>query len=204
MPQIEGGRWDQIARKLFDIAQPSAVPQLADEVIPTFTIQNWEPELYALRLERLCVGDLFVAGVAAQATQLGLTNPAGSQSLVIVENILLSFPQNQFWAVRVVAEELLLSLGWVDSPTAFRDFRWGAAPAVGVTTARVRGLNAAVAQGVPLDEIFFDAAQSSFLYKRDYVLPPNTSLIVIPAPQNTIGRASFTWRERPFNPQETP
>lgn len=204
MPQIEGGRWDAIARKLFDISNPQAIPELADEVLPVFVVQNWEPELYALRRERLCVGDSFLAGVAAQASQIGLSNPAGSNSLLIVEEITMNFPPDEFYAIRVVNEELLDSLGWVDQPTAFRDFRWGAVPAVGVTTGRVKNLNAAVPQGVAADEIFFDAAANSYVYKKSWILPPNSGLVVIPTPQNTIHRSAFTWRERVFNPQETP
>jgi len=204
VPQIEGGRWDSIARKLFDISSPQAVPHLGDEIIPTFEIQNWEPELYVLRKERLCVGSRFQINVAAQLSQIGITNPAGSNSLVIVQNILTSFPSNEFYAVRVVNEELLLSLGWADSLTGFRDLRWGAVPAIGVTTARVRGLSSATPQGINVDEYFFDAGQNSFLYKRDWILPPNTGLVVIPTPQNTIHRSTFTWRERQFNPQEGP
>jgi len=206
VPQIEGGRWDGIARKLFDISAPSAIPALADEIIPTFEIQNWEPELYVLRRERILSGGTAIGPNAAQVSHVGLTNPINSQALVIVDSIEPAATVDAIWFLALSNEELSVALGWGQVAYGNRDLRWPGAgvPATTLSVARLVSLNSAVAQGVSIYTGTVLAASNSRPRPFPLVLPPNTGVLFRPSTINIQMRASFTWRERSFNPQERP
>jgi len=206
VPQIEGGRWDGIARKLFDISAPVAVPQLSDEIIPTFEIQNWEPELYVLRRERILSGGTASGPSAGEFSHVGLTNPNNSNALVIVDTVEPAATVNAIFFLSLSNEELTTSLGWGLLAYGNRDLRWPGAgtPATTLSVARLVSLNAAVAQGVSIYTGTILATSNSRPRKFPIVLPPNSGLLFRTSAQNIQMRASFTWRERQFNPQEGP
>jgi len=208
VPQIEGGRWDGIARKLFDISSPVAVPNLSDEVIPTFEIQNWEPELYALRRERLLLGSTAIGPSAGEFSHVGLTNPLGSESLVVVEKIVISGDSTASFIFfgALSNEQLTTSLGWGELVYGNRDLRWpgGGTPSATLAAARFVSLNAAVAQGVNVFTGTVESAAPRPLEPFPLILAPNTGLLFRPAAQATQMRVGMFWRERPFNSQERP
>lgn len=207
MSQIEGGRWDGIARKLFNISAPVAVPALSDEVVPTFEIQNWEPELYALRRERLLTGNVFRVAAAAVNAHCAIFNPAGSNILVIVEELMF-FPSADSGISWRLGSDLSSALGWVPAAYGNRDTRWpgGADTSVGRAGAQLLQLNSAVFQG---DQIRQFANMLANVPQREenfkpIVLAPDTGFIVVPFTTNVTLQTNWSWRERPFNPQEVP
>jgi len=206
VPLIEGGRWDGIARKLFNIAAPQSVPNLADEILPTFEIQNWEPELYALRKERLLVGAADAGPVSAQFSHVAITNPNNSRTLVIVEDYMGFSPNAGDVFLGIENEELTTSLGWTLIQYGNRDFRWPGQAVISTvrSVARLVNLNAAVAQGTTVQSWPVSGILSGPIAKRPFVLPPNTGLIMRRDLVAQRVRGTFFWRERPFNPQETP
>lgn len=206
MPEIEGGRWDGLLRKLLNISAPRAMPAVADEMIPTFEVQNWEPELYALRRERLLAGFISLVGVAAQFAHVGLSNPPGSNTLVIVEKI-EGYSFNNLESVFAMDTELATSLGWLNSAYVNRDLRWPGGPVFSVTrsVARLASLNAAVAQG---DQFWRFPSQATggrqALAPTPIILAPDSGVLMRCLTVNESIRCNFAWRERPFNPQERP
>ena len=206
MSQIEGGRWDGIARKLFNISAPVAVPNLSDEVIPTFEIQNWEPELYVLRRERLLFGSTATGAVAGEFSHVGITNPPDSGVLIIIEQVELAGVPDLIWFAAIEPEQLTTALGWTEVAYGNRDFRWpgGAVPTATLATARFVSLNTAVAQGEIVSTGTINSDSSTLPRRFPVVLTPNTGLIFRPSAQAVQMRAAMFWRERPFNPQERP
>lgn len=207
MSLIEGGRWDAIARKLFNISAPSAVPNLSDEVLSTFEIQNWEPELYALRRERLLWGTAVQANVVGEFANVGLTNPPNSGVLLVVDQ-LQAYPVNttEEFLLTISDEELTTSLGWTLQPYGNRDLRWPGGAVLSTTraTARLVTLSAAVRQGnIVWGFNVGGVGGRQWITEIPMIIPPDTGLIVASLTESTI-TASFSWRERPFNQQETP
>lgn len=208
MPEVEGGRWDGLVRKLLNISSPRAMPAVADEMIPTFQVQNWEPELYALRRERLLAGFIDQAAVAGEFPHIGLSNPADSNTLIIVENA-EAHSINVVPTVFAFSTELLASLGWFSISYVNRDLRWPGAGAFGNprASARLVALSSAVAQGVQFLRMISDNIGGRQGPKRwlPVILPPNSGLIYrTDTNVNEQIICNYQWRERPFNPQEFP
>jgi len=103
-------------------------------------------------------------------------------------------------------EQLTTALGWTEVVYGNRDLRWPRAgvPTATLAAARFVSLNAAVAQGVNVFTGTVESASPRLLEDFPLILAPNSGLLFRPAAVAVQMRASMFWRERAFNPQETP
>ena len=204
MPTVEGGRWDQLARKLFEISGNTAVPDLAEAIQPVFIIQPDSAEHAFLRKERLYGGRASAGAVAAQTSHVGLSNPADSQTIIIVDCFNARPGANDIMFVAVSQEALTTSLGWTNQAYSPRDLRLPQSGSANAGTAKLVTLTTAVAQG---DTVFqFGALQNgnSIDHHVAFVLVPNTGLIIRSQATNQSTQAAFSWKERPVTPIELP
>lgn len=83
MPQIEGGRWDSLLRRLFGISDYGPSPGLSSEIVPTAVAQEWQGDQHFLRGELLAQGIIFQAAVAGQLSQISLFNETANILCVV-------------------------------------------------------------------------------------------------------------------------
>jgi hypothetical protein len=199
MPEIQGGRWDNFLARCFPVKGRPVAPQLAPELVPIVVAQPNEPELYALRGEKLWHGFGFRQATAGQFSGASLFNPADSGMLVIVQCIWIGNDQ-------VAARQYNLygpGTGAITFDTAGtatttpRDSRYRGESIVAQLTAGSIG----VIPGTSVGE-FRHPANDQVRYDIPWILSPNNRITVFGDVQNNEVEVIFEWRERPAERSE--
>jgi len=197
--QIQSGRWDELLRRLFPVKDRTIAPVLASELVGQVVVQNWEPELYVLRGERLAIGTATQTAVAAEFPHTQLFNPAGSGNLLIVDEIWLRSPSNLLYDL---AFQDVVTVGFTNVGSSFRDTRLGVASVVGTTVGVLSvDTNVALTGGATVGRYNSEGLRSSVV-KPKIILGPGTSLIVRGLTVNTTMSITYLWRERIAEPSE--
>lgn len=198
--QIQGGRWDTLLRRLLPIKDRSIAPIMASELVGQVVVQEWEPELFALRNEHLAIGQAAGGAVAAEFSHCKLRNPVDSGTLLILEEIWVRTSANLI--VELAQVSGVATVGFTDQVTAFRDLRLGGTPLAGTTVGQVsRDTSVALAGGTGTGRFAVLTADSKML-KLVQVLPPNSELIIRGLTVNVALQCTFLWRERGAEPSE--
>jgi hypothetical protein len=192
-------RINSLLTRKFNITGGAPSPQLTPEVTPSFAIPL-RPEDLAPFSERLFTGFVDVAPVALKTSVAQLANPAGSQQLVVIENITV---QTLTGASGIYSG----SLGNTATDLA-------QLPAAGGVIARDGRLNGSSLAHLTFDQspptIFavnlFEVSQLvslPFVFSVPLILAPGFQCqIVQRVAQNTELLVSFQWREVPLSPGE--
>lgn len=83
--EILSGRWNEGLVKLFGLKQGAPAPQLAGEIQPELELSSLPIEYAYLIGERPWSTQGSIAGVGGQRSGITLWNPAGSNTIVVVE-----------------------------------------------------------------------------------------------------------------------
>ena len=192
--QIQGQLWTEWARRLFGGAR---VLQVAPEF--TLGVEMFSrPEFWALHAGSLLWGQ--VDGVAAGGvgfnSQCAIGNPAGSNSLLIVEQLAVANITSQGYRLALSQTDLTTSTGNL----VLRDLRRATtAGASGPISARIRTQNTTATANIASQVGFLAGlANEMRFYPCDLVLAPSWSLRVIQETTNTAidARVMFWARER--------
>lgn len=175
---------------------------MASEVFPVLPMDGpgIAPEYHFLANTRMAGGWGTQAAVAGQYSHVGLSNPEGSNAIIVVTDILITnsngFTAQAFAVTTEVGNPIASSGG---SP--FRDTRWGG---TGRTSAGYiwTGANA-VQYGDDVGFIQIDnVTQGTRRYPGQWVLGPGGYVAVRTAAVNLIATAAFNWHERAAAPGE--
>jgi len=191
--QIQGGRWDNLLRKFFPIKERSVAPVLAPELVGYVTVQEWEPDMFWARDERLASTAAVLSAVAAELAHWQLFNPVGSNALLIVEDVWLrTTSASQF----IDLATLTGAIAGVRQSTMPRDLRFAAVPNIGATVGQALVLSAPPTLGSAAFAQIMPGNLSSTRWPIDLIIPPGESLIVRNVTVNNAWRISCRWRER--------
>lgn len=187
-----------LRRRLGVLASGSPAPAIAPEFMPTLCVENDRPEWHYLANSKLAGATANVAAVVGQLSFVAVTNPAGSNGLVVVEHALIVTPAGS-------SIQLLTTLssfaGTPITPTV-RDTRWIVAPQT--TAGCFAQVTAGNVAGGPPDARFavFESTTTTE-WDQPVILRPGSSFCVIHATNNVaITRVSVQWRERALVPGE--
>lgn len=198
--QIQGGRWDNLLRRVFPIKDRSVAPVMASELVPIVVAQEFEPEFYWPRDERMAFAFVRQAAVAAEISHVQLLNPAGSQSIIILDEVdLMSSVALLVNLVYLTGDLATVTTG----PTGFRDQRFGAVLDTDLALGLVRRDTSVGGQGgLVAQEWRMGVANSPFTVKLNCVLPPGESVVFRTAVVNAVLEINMRWRERAAEPSE--
>jgi len=184
-----GAGLNQVLSKAFGV-QGAAAPFMASEVFPTLVMGNDRPEWNFLSGDRLCAGAQSDAAVAAQISQVGLNNPAGSGVIIVVESVTVTDVTGG--AARLY--RLGLGIGaTIDTATgaAFVDTRWGF---VNTPTGDVYRLTQVARTGTTI-LTFPVAGAGHTTIKGPWVLAPDGFIVASGNGVASAIDASYSWRE---------
>ena len=198
--QIQGGRWDNLLRRLFPIKDRSIAPIMASELVGQVVVQEWSTELYKLRGDNLAAALASRSAVAAEFAHIVIRNPANSGNLVILEQVWVAVSTAML--VIMAREGPALVVGFAAVATTFRDSRAGTATAIGETVATVSTLSNAAGQGGNGFAVVPIPASPGVQFDLPLVLAPGSGLIIRGATANSTLRLTLLWRERVAEPSE--
>lgn len=194
MNQIQGGRWEGLLSRFFNLKGPVA-PGLAPEIMPTFPVSPFGEELYYLLGTRLLFGTTQAGPVAAQYSQVNIRNDS-TDSLVIVEGC-MAFDGSGATYFSLARGNNAVG---VAVTVAGRDGRSGLTITAGSVAGVVRQSTAVAITGTVGFNIGVTAANetANFAPALPAILRPDDSLIVWNNVVNHSLFVSFCWRERVF------
>ena len=187
MPEIHS---PDPGRKLADrykLVGPGPTPFLSPEIVPVAIVDDLtESDVFSTEFERTAVGLHTVTAVVAQFAAVDLNNPAGSNLLFIVEDIVFNGSGSQ-----ELRFGLLASSG--DVATATR-VQWRDGRVSGDPRGQLFGSNPVGAPTFP-DARFMILNEPNLLPLK-YVVNPGVMLRVIALTANTTIQITIYWRER--------
>lgn len=195
-------RFQQLLTRKFNITGGAPSPQLTPEITPEYAINELAPEDKILCSEFIASAAVYIPAVAAKSNVVSLSNPAGSNVLLILERIITSrVAAGGTWA-GIIKLSALADLPGA-SQVVVRDGRvnvvsnYPRKPVGDVTSF-------ADPPTVATSNLFYVliAANSTFIYDMPVVIPPGWSVHVKNAVVNTDLLVSFAWREIPLAPGE--
>jgi len=201
--QILQPRFSSLLTRYFAIrGAGSPAPTLAPEIAPSFDVNQMDdPAIYYTRGEKLAsYSTTTLAAAVGNYTRLLLRNPAGSGTMVIVEQLLANATVSVFG---------LLTATTVDDANAqvgyLRDYRWVQSAGVVSPSAIVSWGNAsAAAPAGGNGRVFLAPANSASWWEWPIVIPPGGALYLYVSAVNTaMVNGGFRWRERPLPAEET-
>jgi hypothetical protein len=197
---IEGGRWDNLIRRLFSMKQDSVAPSIGTDIVPIALVQPWRPEMAFLKGEQLAFGRAAQAAVAAQQSMVAIINPVDSGNLGMIESVLFrstAASNIQFRWTNTVA-----GMG-VATDQAPRDTRWARGGGAGTQQAlSVRVQAVAVVPGAGVFASASILANETFALPLEFVLGPGNAFITFQQAVNTQLEVTYIWREKEANPAE--
>lgn len=184
--EILQGRLPRGIQRFFGIQGQTAVPQLSNEVMPTYDITNSPTDHLYLFDVRVCARFFDNTGDATNPGQVQLYNPTGSGQLVLVKGFWLTgIASPQLVQIRDVNASTLLAL---NSQGVTCDTRW--LPRVAVC--QIRGAANAPAAGTVLGVVETGSGWTPF----EYVLTPGTWLGLSSSLNTQRVCGMFVWHER--------
>lgn len=200
--QIQGGRWDEVLRRLFSMKQGAVAPTVAAEIVSNIILENDRPENLALAGTRLWTIPRFQAAVAATFQMVQAFNPVGSGTLSIITSIKAwtSSGNRTFDAFLGDTALSTASLNAIRLDTRLINFAIGATFRP-TTEGRHEDAAASVA-GSLIVQLRPTSNTTLELLERPVVLKPGTGVFVRPDTQNSILGITFQGYERALNPSE--
>lgn len=199
--QIQGGRWDEILRRLFSMKQGAVSPTVAAEIVANIILENDRPENLALAGTRLWSIPLTQVAVAAEFQMSQVFNPADSGVISVVTTAQVASSATttalMFLGVTALADA---SLSAVKMDSRLIDF------AVGATfrpTTQGRDEDAAGSvAGTLISHQRTLANVMVEMLERPVILKPGTGLFIRAGAQNVTINTLFQGYERALNPSE--
>lgn len=201
---IEGGRWDNLLRRFFNIKERGVAPSMASEIVPVFAVEPPDdPTDDFLRDNRLMAAAEDVAAVAAEFGIWELRNPANSGMLVVVSQMWAS-ARGDAIANFVLGIGVQLSSGEINAVTkGLRDLRWDAAGAlIQQSAADFLSYTDPAIPGVEIKRWSGPAAAGHFEWNVPIIIPPLYSVFGYNRTANERFEGGVVWSERPFEPSE--
>lgn len=163
------------------------------------------PEWAALRAEQLCAVRNLVGGVAAEFGGVALMNPAGSNTLVVVESVMVatSAATIAFFLEIVADTSIAATLTTVTNPSCARDRRFKGQSGLSRATFR-QGTDLSNTFGAQLEAttMVTNTAPVSFIASLPVILRPGDDLLLIAQTVNVAFSSNWGWRERQAFPGE--
>lgn len=194
---LEGGLNQALAKRLgMQTASPS--PSVSPEIMAGLTLENDRPEWGYLKGEVLGSARAAQVAVAAQFSFGALSNPTGSNLIVVIEKIEVQCPAGSaaIFRVRPVG-----SVAGTPVTPQVRDTRW----IIGTGAARTAAnMSVGTAAGLGLEAPFAWAEVGSrYEYNRPVILRPGSSCVIELGTANVgCNNFAFHWRERGALPGE--
>lgn len=196
MNEIQVARYNAVLHKLLAMKEGAPAPLLAPEIFAMIALEVDRPEWAFLGNERLSQGAYAAAGAAAKYTMVGLWNPAGSDTLMIVDQITV-LPASAAILYTNMSTRAEVLTSWSQA-SALRD-------------SRLHGLGSAGSlfyhqlAVVPGEQLDYWKVPSSASTTRsvEYVLSPGYALFVYNTTANVGLSAALRWRERGMEPSES-
>lgn len=209
--QISGSRWDSVVRRLFGIHQPNTIPQVAPELLPMAVVQEFTPEQYFLREEKLgAITGIVAAGAAGTNAMVQLFNgevgelPPGKLLTIIEKVTILGDLDAQTFQIRIDPS----ASGVEGGPKLVRDTRWvGNGQSVGSGTIATRVFTddtQIAAFGTHMWTGRQDVGDRQVVWEGSFVLGLNQGFIVFSSTEAQGFTAHFEFRERQALPDEVP
>lgn len=165
------------------------------------------PEWAALRGEQLCAVRSFQAAVAGEYGGIALMNPAGSNTIMVVEDITVATDVVAMnMNLEVVADSTISgTYAVVTNPSCARDRRFKGTTGLSRATFR-QGTDPANTFGAQLEQqsalVGPAAPTTRFQVALPCIIRPGDDLLVVGQTVNVQFRASWGWRERQAFPGE--
>ncbi len=182
-----------------DVRSEGQLERYAETLQPV--VDLWASyEFRKLRAEAPVAGVVEVVAVAAQTNAHRLRNPAGSNALILLDEV-------TFCTSVASLYDMLVNFATVDLATAVnvkahRDLRGQDAGTMTNTIARMSGTNNVAGTGQSLRRGQTLAGDPGDTWRPGIVLPPGTSVEIVTVTVNLNSRANFSWRERIAKPGE--
>ena len=195
--EIQVGRFSALLHKLLDMKEGAPSPTLATDIFPVLALQSDAPEWKYLAGERLGSGRWTDGATAGEYSHIGLRNPVGSKTLVVIEQTVITslVSVGYSFGIRVNAA--------VDAANAMRcrDSRWvdSGGPS---TVAQMVEVTQAGAGIYPQFELRI-LADTSAIVPVSWVLSAGYELLVHPNSGNQPCTIAFVWSERYLEQSET-
>jgi len=202
--QIQGGRWDEMLRRLFSMKQGAVAPTVAAELVASIILENDRPENLALLGTRLWAIPLTLAGASGVRSMGQAFNPVGSGILSIVTSAMVGTRSNfQESGEAYLSDVPLANLSGNSVKMDTRLVPDFAVAANFRSSTEGRHEEGALPAGVQLISVVtmpFD--ESHQILQQPVILKPGTGLTVMVS--GTLRQLTLTLMgyERPLNPSE--
>jgi len=194
--EIGIGRWNRFIQKITDIKGSPPARQLASEIVFQHPIFHGQENRYLESWDRFGIGQT-VGPIAAQQSGFRLTNPAGSNVIVVVEKAAISVGTATFANLEYGTVAALLSNASVSIPMETRG-RTASTAKVSFNAAALTTLNI-IAQVALNAQVEYDYIQDQI---QEISLPPGSSVQMDENGVNIQASFTFWWRERFLEPAE--
>jgi len=192
-----------LSRRLNINDSPGPAGTLAPEVMPVLQVMPPSTEDDFLRGVRRCAAGDNISGVALEYGTAVLENPAGSDTLIMLDQVIISRMENGLTTLHFV-ESTAFMPGVGARGTAIRDSRWNGTASSRSTAVFRMGTTATaphISWTYALTPDWYAAASPQY-FDMGVVLKPSTCYIIYTAAvANALG-VQFLWRERPAQPSE--
>jgi hypothetical protein len=198
--EIQRGGLNAILHKTLAMEEGAPAPQLSGDIVPVINLENDRPEYRYLAGERLCQGGIYVSGVAAATSKVGLFNPKGSGVLGVVHH--MHFQAESAGEVRLYGTNRGNSLTNKASATLM-DGRandgfdvGGPFPSIQIDWENVAGF---VGRAI---DYYRHAANTFWNMPIDLVLPPDCGVHLVGITVDKWLSGGFQWTERALESSE--
>jgi hypothetical protein len=199
---IQGGRWDQLLRRLFSMKQGAVAPTISPEIVSNIILENDRPENLALAGVRLGMGSSSEVAAAGEFSMCQLWNPVNSQTLVVCTSCIFS-------SADVSTAQLRLTNIELSDPDQGTKTDWRLIDAglgsTARTTAQVRSETAAGMVGhLGVLQVIQVLARTKteMIWPGAVILKPGSGLYTVNPTVNTQNYTSWKYYERALNASE--
>lgn len=197
---VQVPRYAEALKRLLGLKDYPVAPTVATELLPVLVAEQLtRPEFQRMAGVRIASGSISVPADAGNVSNVQLLNPAGSNTLVVVERCVISAGAASVVVVGFRASALTTLTG----NTSHRDTRNRSNPGNNL------GLRAQVrtqlAPATLVTTFWLTARLSANQFvdvPMDVVLAAGDGMVVSPSAVNLEARCTFFWRERPLEPSE--
>lgn len=192
---IGTSRFETLIRRLLSTKGSEAAPLLSPEIQPVLVVEDFGPELYALRGDRLFGAVGVVGATASQSGFAQLQNAAGTNTLVIIEQFRVRMGGGSDWSVWL--SNTVLAGGTPLSPVS----RDGRLPSASVTIVD-DGTTLSLPGIAKVDRGHYLSSETDFTERLPIVVSPGFNFIIGNETLNQQMSWSMQWRERSMEQSE--
>ncbi len=194
--EIGIGRWNRFIQKITDIKGGPPARQLSSEIVFQHPIFHGQENRYLESWDRFGIGAT-IGPIAAQQSGMRLTNPAGSNVILVVEKAAVTVAATTFANFEYSNVATLLSNALIGIPMETRG-RTAPTALLSFNVAALATLGQ-IAQVSLLANTPYDFIQDQI---QEISVPPGGSVQIDENLVNTAMSATFWWRERFLEPAE--